>query len=262
MATAKDHLLKSLAAGLRYDGRSLLEFRPIAIEIDVSKSAEGSARVRFGQTDVIAGIKMGTDTPYPDTPDQGNLMVNAELLALSSPEFEPGPPSEQATELARVVDRGIRESHAIDLKKLCIASGEAAWSVLIDVCTINDDGGLLDASALAALAALKVARFPKYKDGVVDYMTRTETRVPLQAEPVAITVFKIGDHFLVDPLPEEEKLMDARLTAAITADGTVCALQKGGSTPLSIEDIDRMVEIAEEKATQLREAVDKAVRGR
>jgi exosome complex component RRP42 len=210
----------------------------------------------------MAGIKMGVEKPYPDTADQGNLMVNAELLALASPEFEPGPPSDQATELARVVDRGIRESHAIDQKALCITPAEAAWSVMIDICAINDDGGLLDASALAALAALKVSRFPKYEDGTVDYMARTDKKLPLKAEPIAVTVYKIGEHFLVDPLPEEEKLADARLTAAITANGELAALQKGGPVPLTVDDIDRMVEIAQEKAPQLREAVQKAVRGR
>ncbi|MBI4451509.1 exosome complex protein Rrp42 [Candidatus Woesearchaeota archaeon] len=253
----KQHLLKTLAAGIRYDGRKLLEWRPVTVEYNISKSAEGSARVTFGGTQVLAGVKMSVEKPYPDTPNQGNLMVNAELVALSSPKFETGPPGDQAIELARVVDRGIRESHAIDQEELCITPAEKVWSVMIDVISMNDEGGLQDASALAALAALKDARYPKFEEGKVDYGTRTDTPVPLAHEPISVTVFKIGSHFIVDPLPEEEEHLDARLTITTTADGTLVALQKGGEAPLTVEDIDQMVGIAVEKAPELRAKVSR-----
>ena len=254
----KTSLLKALAKGIRLDGRGLLEYRPMTIEINVSKSAEGSARVKFGKTDVIVGVKLGVEKPYPDTPDQGNLMVNAELLAMSNPEFEAGPPSAQAIELARVIDRGIREAKAINQKDLVIKPAEKVWSVMVDVCSMNDDGGLLDASALGALAALKNARFPKYENDQIDYLAKTDKAVPMKREPIAVTVFKIGPHFLVDPLPDEEKGLDARLTVTVTEKGTLCAMQKGGHEPLSLNDIDEMVRIALEKAPELRAAVDAA----
>src|SRR3990172_2219494 len=119
MEAQKESLLKYLNKGLHFDGRKLTEYRDVSVEYGVSKSAEGSARVRIGRTEVIAGVKLSVEKPYPDTPDSGNLMVNAELLAMSNPAFETGPPGDQAIEIARVVDRGIRESKAIDVKKLC-----------------------------------------------------------------------------------------------------------------------------------------------
>jgi exosome complex component RRP42 len=207
--------------------------------------------VKFGATEVIVGVKMGVETPYPDTPDQGNLMVNAELLPLSSPEFESGPPGIQAIEIARIVDRGIRESKAIDREKLCIEAGEKVWSVMIDICTINDAGNLIDAAALGAVAALKTTKFPKYEDGAVNYDEHTDN-LPIAKEPITVTVCKIGDNILVDPLHNEEGAIDARLTTAIMKDGTICAMQKGGSTPLTIEEIDKMVEIAQKNAKELR----------
>ena len=251
-------LLKGLAKGIRLDGRGLLEYRPISIMIDVSKSAEGSARVRFGKTDVIVGVKLGVEKPYPDTPEQGNLMFNVELLAMSNPEYEPGPPDIEAIELARVVDRGIREAKAIDQKDLCITPAEKVWSVMVDICSMNDEGGLMDASALCAIAALKNARFPKYEDEKVDYLTKTDKHLPLKREPIAITVFKIGPHLIVDPLEEEEEAMTARLTLTITENNTICAAQKGGDEPLSPEDIDKIAKIAVEKAAELRKALSEA----
>ena len=247
----KEHLIKTLGSGTRYDGRKLDQFREVSIETGVSKSAEGSARVKIGETEVLAGVKMSVETPYPDTPDKGNLLVNAELLPLSSPEFESGPPDIQAIELARVVDRGIRESKAIDQKKLCIAEGEKVWSVMIDICTINDAGNLLDVSALAAVAAIKDAKFPKYEDEKIDYSEHTKN-IPIDKEPITVTVCRIGNNVLVDPLLEEEHYIDARLTVAFMKDGQPCAIQKGGSMPLSLEDIDAMVELAQKKAKELR----------
>ena len=65
----------------------------------------------------LCGVKVGTGEPFEDTPNDGVLTVNAELVPVASPNFEPGPPNEDSIELARVVDRGISESHAIDNDK-------------------------------------------------------------------------------------------------------------------------------------------------
>jgi exosome complex component RRP42 len=248
----KQNILRGLDKGVRSDGRKFDEWRPVSIDYDISRSAEGSARIRFGGTEMLAGVKMGVEKPYPDTPDKGNLMVNAELVPLSNPEFETGPPSDQGIEVARVTDRGIRESHALNTETLCITPGEAVWSVIVDVVSINDEGNLLDASGLAAMAALTVARYPGIKDGKVDYEVRTDKKVALSCIPLPVTVYKIGKHLLVDPLTEEEKAADARLTVTTIEDGTVVALQKGGDVPLTIDEIDTMVGLAQEAATRLR----------
>ncbi len=184
MDNSKEHLLKALAKNVRYDGRKLTEYRDIKVKYNISGSAEGSASVKIGETEVLVGVKLAIEEPYPDTQDRGNLMVNAELRPISSSKFEPGPPGDQAIELARVVDRGIREAKAIDVKKLCIKEGEKVWSVMIDVCSLNDAGNLFDAAALGALAALKNARFPKETGGMIDYGEKTDKPLPINTEPI------------------------------------------------------------------------------
>ncbi|MBS3147313.1 exosome complex protein Rrp42 [Candidatus Woesearchaeota archaeon] len=253
----KAHLLRALVKNVRYDGRKALEFRQITVEYGISASAEGSARVRIGGTEVLAGVKLDLGKPYPDTPDKGNLMVNAELLPMSNPKFETGPPGEQATEIARVVDRAIRESKCIDVHKLCIKEGELVWGVNIDICSMNDEGNLQDAACLAALAALKDARLPKMtENNEIDYEAKkTDEKLPIAREPVEVTVVKVGEHFFVDLLSDEEILIEARLTVAVTEKGTICALQKGGQAQLSVDDIDKMVEIAQKLAPSLRKAL-------
>ena len=133
MSNGKRHIMESLNINMRYDGRKLEEYRPVSVEYNVVNSAEGSARVKIGGTEVIAGIKMSMEKPFSDTPDEGTLMVGVELLPMSNPEFELGPPGIQAVELARVVDRGIREAKAIDVKKMVVVAGEKVWGVSVDM---------------------------------------------------------------------------------------------------------------------------------
>ncbi len=252
----RSHIISLLNADTRLDGRKLIEYRkPIELEYGVVKTAEGSARVKIGETEVFVGVKMEVGEPYPDIPDEGTIIVGAELLPLSNPEFELGPPGIQAIELARVVDRGIRESKCLDFKKLCIEAGKKVWLLIIDICPINDAGNLFDASSLAALAALKDAKYPAFDGEKVDYKSKTDKRLELEKTPIAVTVIKIGEKFIVDPDIEEEKAIDARLTVSTIEDGTLCALQKGGDYPLTIEDIEKMLDIGIEKGKELRKCL-------
>lgn len=251
----KAHIVEALNKGVRFDGRKLDELRKIEVKTNIINTSEGSASVKIGETEVLAGIKMSIEKPYPDTPEEGTIMVEAELLPLSSPDFEPGPPDIKSVEMARVVDRGIRESKTIDMKDLCIDKGEKAWSVSIDVLSVNYAGNLIDAFGLAALLALRNAKFPEYKDGAVDYHKKTDRKLILKRMPIPVTVFKIGNNFIVDPTVEEEMAVDVRLTVTSTEDGRLCALQKGEDGELSTDDIAKMIELAIAKAKEIRELV-------
>jgi len=199
---------------------------------------------------------MAIEKPFDDTPEDGVLMVNAELLPLSNPEFESGPPSIEAIETARVIDRGIRESKSINTKELCVKKGEKVWTLAIDVVPLNYDGNLIVMGGLAAVAALLNARFPKVKeDGTLDYHEHTDKKVALKNIPIPVTVCKIADLFIVDPTAEEENAIDARLTITSLDDGKICALQKGGVGSLSVEDIKKMVDLAIDTAKMLRQKI-------
>ena len=252
----REHVIMLLNSDKRLDGRKPLEYRkPLNVEYGFTKTAEGSAKVTLGETEVLVGVKMEVGQPYPDKQDEGTIIVGAELIPLSNPNFESGPPGIQAVELARVVDRGIRESNTLDFKKLCIKKGEKIWMAAIDIVTLNDSGNLFDASALGAYAALQDTVFPKYEDDKIVRKERTTKKLSLKNVPVSVTVCKIGSKCIIDPTSEEEKVIDARLTVASLEDGTLCALQKGGDYALTEEDIANMIEIGIEKGNELRGAL-------
>lgn len=248
----KENFLRNLDAGVRFDGRTLDQYRSIEIQKGTIATAEGSAEVKIGNTHVIAGVKMEAGSPFSDTPDEGVLMVGVELSPIASPDFESGPPDFDAIELARVTDRGIRESKSIDVKKLCIKEGEKVWIVNVDISVLNDDGNLFDTCSLAAIAAIQDARLPTInKDGTVDYEKKTKTGLPLVQVPLGVSVVKAGKNIFVDPTRLESKGVDARLTITTIDGGTICALQKGGDT-LTKDVVMEMVDLAQKKAKELR----------
>lgn len=175
----KDYVIDLMKNGKRPDDRGFLDYRPCTVEKGIFESAEGSARVKLGKTQVVAGVKIDVGTPFKDRPDEGVLSTTAELLPLASPTFEPGPPDENAIELARIVDRGIRSSNSVDLNSLFIEKDKVLM-VFVDIYVLDHDGNLIDASALAAMAALLNAKLPKYEDGK---LIRTERNENLKIGP-------------------------------------------------------------------------------
>ncbi len=200
----------------------------------------------LGKTDVLVGIKVETGEPFPDTPNEGVQTVNAELVPLASPAFEPGPPDENSIELARIVDRGIRESKAIDTQKLCIEPGKKVFVVFVDVYVLNHDGNLIDAAAIAAVAALMNTKMPNFEIENGELKIKTGyIQLPMKNHPVTVTVGKIGGNLIVDPWLEEEQVMDSRMSMAVDDNGKICAIQKGGSgyfTPQQIIEISKLVQ--------------------
>lgn len=246
-----------LEKGTRVDGRGLLDTREIKIEQGIIEKAEGSARVYMGKTEVLVGVKVETGEPFPDTPNDGVMTVNAELVPLAHPSFEPGPPDENSIELARVVDRGIRESHAIDTEKLCIEAGKKVFVVFVDVYVLNHDGNLIDACALAAIAALMNTKMPNYeiKDGELK-IKQGYTPLPMKSHPITVTIGKITGKLVVDPWLEEEYVMDSRITFATNEEGNICAIQKGLSGFFSPQQILDASKIALDKAAELRKKLN------
>lgn len=253
----RDHIAKLIGGGRREDGRRLDEFRKLRVETGLIESADGSARVDLGDTTVIAGVKIVPGTPYADAPADGTITTGAEFTAMAHPTFEPGPPGEDAIELARVVDRGIRESGMVEVGKLCIKEGEQIWMVYIDIYIINHDGNLFDASNIASVCALKTAVIPNGQYGIKDGAGNAVPDAPLPTVclPVSVTHWKIGNDLIVDPNFDEEAIASARLTVCTDDAGNYRAMQKGGKGSITRADLEHCLDAAVELGRRIREQI-------
>lgn len=242
-----------IAVGKRLEGRTIDEMRPLEVELDVIKKANGSAKVKLGDTEVVAGIKVETGEPFEGLENKGALIISAEVLPIASPHIEPGPPDEDTIELARVVDRGIRESEMIDLDKLVLVPGKVVYTIFVDCSIINTDGNLLDAASYAVVSALLSCKLPIFEIQEGKVVDTGKTRdPPLTTIPVSITQVRIGNAIILDPTAEEEACMDARITITTNSESSYAAIQKGYTGGFTIDQIKKAAETARNKGEQVR----------
>ncbi|MEM1655306.1 MAG: exosome complex protein Rrp42 [Nitrososphaerota archaeon] len=249
----RDKIYSLLLQGKRIDGRRPTDLRPIKIETGLLSKAEGSALVSMGSTKILTGIKVEVGAPFPDRPDEGTFTVNAELLPLASASFEPGPPDERGIELARVVDRSLREGGVIDLKKLCLIEGEKVYVLFIDIYVLDYDGNYFDPSLISALAALATAKIPRYE--IVDgkpQKTDEYFSLELNSLPFTAMVGVIGEKFLLDPQLEEEKVLDVSLVVGADEKGDITCVQKNSPGQIPIELMDSIIDAVIEKTGEIR----------
>jgi len=253
----KNAILTFLSRGTRVDERSFDSPREINIKTDLIPNANGSSYVELGKTKVLAGIKVEPGTPFPDTPQEGNLIVSVEFLPHASPVFEPGPPDERAVELARIIDRSLRDVRAIDLSKMVITPGRKVWNIFIDIYVVDYDGNMIDASSIATMLALLTAKIPKLsttETGEIIISEEKSENIPVKKKVVTATIAKITDentgnkYYIADPSLEEEMIADTLVTIAFSEDGLITGIQKSGLSSIYSDDIPKILNMSRKLA--------------
>ncbi|KAL9143176.1 hypothetical protein ABFS82_14G219200 [Erythranthe guttata] len=256
----------ALLSELRIDGRGPFDYRNVTIQFG---SEDGSSEVQLGQTRIMGFVTSQLVQPYRDRPNEGSLAIFTEFSPMADPSFETGRPGEFAVELGRIVDRGLRESRAVDTESLCVVAGKWVWSVRIDLHILDNGGNLVDAANIAALAALLTFRRPECtlggEDGQEVIIHSPEVREPLPLIvhhlPIAVTFAFIGSEstVVIDPSHFEEAVMGGKLTATLNTNGDVCAIQKAGGEGVIQSVIMQCLRIASVKAADITGKIKKAV---
>ncbi|XP_044424501.1 exosome complex component RRP45A isoform X2 [Triticum aestivum] len=259
----REFIEQALQSDLRVDGRRPFDFRPFDFrKLTISFGREdGSAEVLLGETCVMGYVTAQLVPPYKDRPNEGTLAIFTEFSPMADPAFEPGRPGEAAIELGRVIDRGLRESRAVDMESLCVVAGKHVWAVRVDLHILDNGGNLIDAANIAALAALSTFRRPECTVGGDDGQQVTvhdpEVMDPLPLTihhlPIAVTFAYFGDGniMVIDPTYKEEAVMGGRMTATVNSNGDVCAIQKAGGEGVMSSVIMQCLRIASVKAADI-----------
>jgi exosome complex component RRP45 len=87
----------------------------------------------MGATRVLAVVSAKLEAPSGGRSNEGSVTINVEFSPMASPNFEPGRPGEEASELAVILERAIRETGAVDVESLCVLAGRRVWHVRCDV---------------------------------------------------------------------------------------------------------------------------------
>jgi exosome complex component RRP42 len=150
----------------------------------------------------------------------------------------------------------------VDTKKLCIEEGKKVYMVFADVYPMEYDGNLIDAASIAVNTALLTSKYPemKWEDGKVE-ATGEILSLPINNVAIEHTVAKIDDNLIIDTILKEEFVQDCRLTMAVDRDNKFTAMQKGGGPgPMSLELVDKAMEMALEAHDDIHKAIEEAVK--
>jgi exosome complex component RRP42 len=251
-----DTILNVVTKGFHIDKRPLLNYRNIEVVKNVAPNAESSVLVKLGHTQVLVGIKVDVGQPFPDNPEEGVLIVNAEYIPAASPSFEPGPPDENAIELARVIDRSLRESKAIALDRLLIIPGKKTWIIWLDIYVLDHDGNLVDAAMIGSMLALAQLKIPYFEvDQVTGSIKIDKSRytgsLSINRYVATVTVYKVGDVLLVDPTAEEEAIASASISISVSEEGNIVGMQKRGMGFFTEKEIEQAIDISLHKGKEL-----------
>lgn len=209
-------LLYSGGKLLRSEQRSPADLRPVEIVPHFISSAEGSALIRLGQTQVICTASIDDGVP-PFMKGIGKGWITGEyaMIPRATEERTPrevtrGRQGGRTMEIQRLIGRSLRA--VTDLESL----GER--TVWIDCDVIRADGGTRTASITGSLVAMGLA-FQHLLE------SKTLRRVPLKDYIAAISVGIVGGEILLDLDYPEDSNAEVDMNVVMTGAGKLVEVQ-------------------------------------
>ena len=221
----------------RPSNRNYNELRKIALEVDISRYAEGSCMAKFGNTHVLCTASIENKLP-PWLRNSGKGWITAEygMLPRSTHyridrEVTKGKPSGRTQEIQRLIGRSLRST--VDLAKL----GEI--QIKIDCDVIQADGGTRTASITGAWVSLYQAIQTLLKSGKI-------TENPILDQVSAISCGIWNNQEILDLDYEEDSDAETDGNFILTASNGIVELQTTAEKkPFNKEQFLNLLSLAE-----------------
>lgn len=229
-------LLYSGGKLIRADQRAAAELRPVEIIPHFITSAEGSAFIRLGETQVVCTASVEDGVP-PFQKGTGNGWVTSEYAMI---------PRATDTRTPREVTRGRQGGRTMEIQRLIGRTLRAVTAlpalgertIWIDCDVIRADGGTRAASITGSLVALGLA-FQKLLE------LRVIRSLPLKDCLAAISVGIVGGETLLDLSYAEDTNAEVDMNVVMTGSGQLVEVQATAEgRPYSAEDLARLIEVA------------------
>jgi ribonuclease PH len=236
---------------MRNSGRGDVDLRPISLETGVSKHAEGSCLVRFGDTHVLCTASLEDRVP-PHVSGTGAGWITAEYGMLPRSTHERmareaarGKQGGRTLEIQRLIGRALRAS--ADLRAL------GTRTITIDCDVIQADGGTRTAAITGGFVALALAVRKLQKARVI-------STSPIKRQIAAVSVGIVNGGVRLDLDYSEDATAEVDLNVVATGEGELVEVQgTAEGKPFRPEDLARMVDVALSGIARLREAQAQAI---
>jgi ribonuclease PH len=221
---------------MRAHGRKAGQLRPVSLEVNVSKHAEGSCLARFGDTQVLCTASLESRVP-PHVLGTGAGWVTAEYGMLPrstnermAREAARGKQGGRTLEIQRLIGRALRAS--VDLSAL------GPRTLTIDCDVIQADGGTRTAAITGGFVALALAVRKLQKAGVVK-------GAPILRHVAAVSVGIVEGEVRLDLEYEEDSTAEVDMNVVATGDQAIVEVQgTAEGKAFGRSDLDRMIDAA------------------
>ena len=227
----------------RVDGRAANALRPVVIEIDPLKFAEGSVLISCGDTRVLVAASVERRVPgFLAGSGKGWLtaeyaMLPRATMTRSAREVSQGRPSGRTAEIQRLIGRSLRA--AIDLSQL----GER--TLILDCDVLQADAGTRTAAITGAWVAAVGALARIFVAGDL-------VAWPVVSQVAAVSVGLVGGAPLLDLDFREDQKAEVDMNVVATADGRLVEVQgTGEQRSFERAELDRLLDLAQAGIAEL-----------
>lgn len=253
----------AVARNHRIDRRKRDEYRHMEI---VFGKKYGSVLVAIGNTRVLATVTAEIAEPKVSRPSEGMLRISVDLSPMASPFYETNRLMDESVEIARLLERSIREARSFDTESLCLISGKKVWALEANLVVFNTEGNVIECCSVALIAALSHFR---RKD--VTVTTGTEELIIHEFDeknPIPLTIFHypfctkfcfFGPEIVVDPLESEESACEGYIVVGANSYRELTTVHISGKSSTSRDSILKCCNRAIERTKRLTDYLKKAI---
>lgn len=228
---------------MRSDGRKSDELRPITIETNVMKYAEGSAIIKVGNTHVICSATVEDSVP-PFLKDSSSGWVTSEYSMLprstqtrNKRDSSKGRVNARAQEIQRLIGRSLRS--IVNLEAI------PEKSIILDCDVLQADGGTRTASITGAFVAMYQAINVMMEKSMIEIN-------PLNDNVAAVSVGIVNGEPFLDLCYEEDFKADVDMNVVMTGSGDLVEVQgTAEGSPFSIDKLNELIMLAQKGIKQL-----------
>jgi ribonuclease PH len=230
---------------LRPDGRSWNELRPISIQRDFTRYAEGSVLITIGRTRVICTASVEGAVPdFLNGSGRGWVTAEYSMLPRSTNTRVGRGASARGFEIQRLIGRALRS--VIDLARL------GPRTIRIDCDVIEADGGTRTAAITGSFVALH--------DALKKLISVNEVAsMPIMEFVAATSVGIVNGSPVLDLCYEEDSRADVDLNVVMTNDGRLIEVQGTAERPFQRALLDELLDLAHAGIEKLIESQKKSL---
>jgi exosome complex RNA-binding protein Rrp42 (RNase PH superfamily) len=253
---------------IRSDKRSINEYRQLSIK-HLTSSYNSPIEVRLGNTQIFSQINAKLVQPRTERPSEGIISFQVDTHHLK-PNADFTSTNEALNEfrisISNILEKCLKESHALDTNILCVIPGKLVWKVILDISVIKHDGNIFDTAIIAALSSWLTYKIPffRIKEGELYYdsfINLTTIHMPVCVTNGIFLKKNKNEEimFVLDPTFEEESVMSGSVSICANIFGAISYMHMNTEVQVGLEDIEELMGSTERNVVFIHDEIKKFV---